>query len=181
MQFNKKILLAALCISFHGAIMSMETIPTLDTLTLQQKEELKQHTNHISQYLEDFHPDQSKENILPLTKWLVQQRSTTTETDTWKNLIKTLEGSIQIPTCTMLKLCQRQGTDLTDVLKITECTSDRYHFTCSLPHMFAKIIISQAYQLQPDTKGEELYKNIEFIMKKALAGLLSKTYVDASF
>ncbi len=181
MQINKKVLLAALCMSFQGAIISMETTPTLNGLALEQEIGLKQHASHISQYLENFHPEKSKENILPLANWLVQQKSTITEAGTWNNLIKTLKGSIQIPPCAMLKFCQTHEADLVHILKITECNSERYHFTCSYPHMIAKIIIRQAEELQPDTNGEELFESIQSLMDKALLGLLSKTYVDASF
>jgi len=130
-QINKKILLAALSISFHGAVMSME------------QAELKQHAESVSEYIQNTFDKRYEQNIQLLAKWLVQKRDNISDTDTWNDLIKELHDKIQVPQCNP------------DHLKMpTSCG-------CGFITAHRKVIIDKAYKLQPNQNDTQLIKDIE--------------------
>jgi len=85
MQINKKILFIALCISFHGAVKSM------------QEAELKQHADTMSVSLHCIEDGRLPRKIANLATWLLQERNKISNENEWKNLIETLNANVTIP------------------------------------------------------------------------------------
>lgn len=70
-QINKQILLIALSILSHSAVMGME-------------ETSKEHAENLSHYMSDENSEIRKQNILRFAQWLTEKRATISEDSDWK-------------------------------------------------------------------------------------------------
>ncbi len=91
MLFNKKILLATLCMLFHGAILSMETDMELWKKTI----------GNIIIFART--PDHDPQHMLLLGTWLTEQRNSISETHTWNMLVEKVTGPILLCPCPCLE------------------------------------------------------------------------------
>ena len=132
MQFNKKIVLTALTISFHSAIICME----------QAKLESKQHTDHISRYMTEENSEARKQNILPFTEWLTEKRNSFFVDKDWKTFCTNNHTLLKftIGTLPMFKFPEMAGITAENLIDI---------------------IMNRAYKLQPDSSSQSLANIID--------------------
>jgi len=112
MNTSQKILLIALSISFHSAIMSMkkdefnyaDAIICMQNAKAQKKimhKLLKEQTSHIVKFARE--PNHDPEHMKLLGVWLTEQRNNVSETNVWNTLIKNLTSDISDYRCLCLE------------------------------------------------------------------------------
>jgi len=137
---HKKILLLALSVSLHSAIMGMET-ETIDA-QVRLETELETHAqNLVKNIFTLMSPEKRDEHVSPLIHWLVQKRNEISDPAEWSNLVKKLEESIKLP----------QGDPGSN--------PGALFFIC-IPQGTKNAIIANASELQPNQNVTELIEKI---------------------
>lgn len=111
MQINKKILLIALSISFHNAVISM-------------KEASKEHAENLSHYMSDENSEIRKQNILPFAQWITEKRATFSVDNNWKAFCENNHTLLKF-TIGTIPICKLPGMENITPTKIIDVIMDR--------------------------------------------------------
>jgi len=95
MQINKKILLAAFSMSFHGAVMSMEQV------TFEEQQEIRKLVGNQAAHIGNFAraAEHDATHMVLLGAWLTQQRKAVTEPEKWNLLVEHLAKTVSFCGC----------------------------------------------------------------------------------